>query len=1030
MAINSHSASKRPFNRGVRVALALVAILIGAPSLASSSDAQGILAEYTRTSWGLGEGAPDGSVYALAQDHDGRLWLGTQAGLYQFDGERFLSWAALGFDAALGEAVQALYVSRDDSLWVGFGDKGGIYRITGHTVRRFPPTDGAPSLAVYAIAEDIGGRVWVGSEAGLYSFQDERWQRWRAESGLPDASVWGAHVDAVGELFVTTARGIFRYSEHSGRFASVAPLGDSGTRPIERAAPEFASPRGNGLPWTPRLPSDEVVRSIVTDQSRRLYVSDWHFGFRMIGDRRPLSSRDRGRGLQVLVDHQGSLWVATLGQGVWRSRQGKPGAPVTERITSHDGLASDGAFALLEDRDGSIWVGGTPNGLTRLTPNRFRPLLHDDVVTALAVMPTGGVWVGTSDALWQVSAPDAHPTIERRLMTSVSIRALHVDIHGTLWVATQRNLLRMAPGQPPALVRGSEVLQQVDTMTSDPRRGLFVSDRDRGLLHWDGSGSFQNVALPASLRGSRITTSFADSRARIWVAFASGSVAMLGQDGYIKTFDAHDGFDAGIYRTIHEDQQGVLWFGGTNGITRFEHDAGATVRDSHRLPMRHVKAIADDRFGFLWIAVDYGILRIDRAELNKAAPNASVWPGYVLYDKSDGLAGLPRLVSDAMSIRTHGGSLWFVTDEGITIVDPTLYQHDVSPSVRIDRALADDREIALVPNAQMPAGTRRVQFEYGALNLASARKTRYRFRLEGLDSDWVNAGGRRQATYMNLAPGTYRFQVAATSSLGAWKDLGSSWDFSVKPHFYQTTWFFASCGMLIVLGASLAWRVRLRIERNRFSVLLKERARVSREIHDTLLQGLVGLTLQCDTLARDVEAAAPEVSDRLLAVRRQGQRYIKDSRQAIWNLRFASADRETLVGALRRVADVTAGAEVAFDVLLKGSPRELASDTEQELVRIAREAVTNAVRHAKARRINVEVEYSPTQLVLRVLDDGCGFVDGEIVGAPEHFGIVSMRERAKTIGAAFNLETGVGRGTAIEVIVASHHDAPRAVAAI
>jgi len=622
----------------------------------------------------------------------------------------------------------------------------------------------------------------------------------------------------------------------------------------------------------------------------------------------------------------------------------------------------------------------------------------------------------------EVEVPDAQLPIERRYLANVSVRALHADASGTLWVATQRNILKITRGRQPSAVRTSEELQEVDSITSHPRRGLFVSDRTHGLLRWDESQGFTSVALPGPLRQARIITMYADSHARVWIAFASGPVAMLDVDDHVHVFDEQHGFDAGAYRVVHEDEQGVLWFGGTNGITRFEHDHGLTIRDGERLPIRRVKAIAHDRLGFLWIAVDNGILRIHRAELNRAGSNSTFWPAYMLYDKSDGLAGLPRLLSDAMSIQTRGGALWFVTGEGITVINPNVENNDGTPQVRIEHALVDDHEVAAIPDVQMPAGTRRIQLEYGAPNLTSAQKTRYRFRLEGVDADWVTAGSRRQATYMNLSPGAYRFHVVATSSLGAWQDRGTTWEFSIKPYFFQTTWFFVLCGSLIVVGASFVWRLRLRMERNRFSVLLAERARVSREIHDTLLQGLVGLTLQCDALAQDVESSAPEISERLVGVRKQAQRYIKESRQAIWNLRFSARDREPLISAVRALGDLAAASHVTFDTVVKGSPRELACDTEQQLVRIAREGVMNAVRHSGAQRISVELVYEPTAFVLRVSDDGHGFVD-TVAGASEHFGIVSMRERSKDIGAAFSLDAGVGRGTLIQVVVNDNNSA-------
>src|SRR6185436_14732985 len=247
--------------------------------------------------------------------------------------------------------------------------------------------------------------------------------------------------------------------------------------------------------------------------------------------------------------------------------------------------------------------------------------------------------------------------------------------------------------------------------------------------------------------------------------------------------------------------------------------------------------------------------------------------------------------------------------------------------------------------ARLPAGARRLQIEYTALNLTSPQKTRFRFRLDGVDSEWVDAGTRHQAAYTNLGPGEYRFRVAVTNALGAWHESGVAWTFSVAPHFYQTRMFAGACVMIVALAAWGAWTVRLRQERKRFSLVLGERTRLSREIHDTLLQGLVGVGLGCDALGSELEVASPDVKDRFLRLRRDTQRYIKEARQAIWNLRSSSLEREALATAVRRLGDQIAGTAVEFSVTEKGSVRPLAPEVEQQLTRIAHEAVTNAVRH-------------------------------------------------------------------------------------
>jgi signal transduction histidine kinase/ligand-binding sensor domain-containing protein len=1002
------------FARRSPVTLIIVGLLLLADS-SSAADPSSVFTDYSVASWGVNEGAPDGAVYALAQDHAGYLWLGTEAGLYRFDGTRFVSSTPMGTPA--GAPVQALHVSRDGSLWVGFGGRGGVSRLRGTEPRNYAAADGIPSLAVNTIVEDAAGMIWVGSEAGLFFLDGDRWKKWPAASDLPNVAVWGAHVDRRGDLFVTTAGGVFRRARQAERFEAVARFGATSVAAVPDRGPFFEGPGDNG-PWTPRLPSDEVVRSLATDVEGRLVASDWRFGFRRLDGMRQVATGHRGRGLQIMIDRGSHLWVATVGQGVWRVSEAKNADGGVERITARTGLAAEGAFSLLEDKEGNIWVGGTPSGVTRLTPNKFLPFIRDGVVTTLAVTPGGHAWVGTSDALIEMTAPDRRPPAERHFLSGVPIRALHTDASGTLWVATPEKLLRIPAGQPTAsVVRNSETLHEIDTITSPLRGGLFLADRSQGLLHWTESKGFEPVQLPSAVQGVRVVTVYADRRERLWIVFATGAVAMLTGDERAELFTRAQGFDAGAYRIVHEDNRGVIWFGATNGITSYENGRVSTVHGSDRVPIRRVRAIAHDDDGYLWIATGNGILRIHPADVDQVASTESFWPAYILYDKSDGLAGQPRLLSDSTSIRMPNGALWFVTAEGITIVDPKAPGVDTGvPIVSIDRAVVDDGETAAIPDFEMPAGTRRIQFDYSALNLTTPQKTRYRFMLEGVDTEWIDAGTRRQASYTNLAPGAYRFRVAATSAHGEWPESPTVWTFSIKPHFYQTRWFSALCAALVILAACAAWTMRLRQERKRFSVLLAERVRLSREIHDTLLQGLVGVALQCDALATHMQTAAPEISERFVRLRKQAQRYIKESRQAIWNLR-SSPPEDDLVAALRRVGDETAGTGSEFAFELAGQPRELGIDVEQQLVRIAHEAVANAVRHARAQRIEVGLDYQADHLVLRVSDDGCGFVDHGQGGTDGHFGIVSMRERADGIDASFALDSAPGRGTRIAVIL-------------
>jgi signal transduction histidine kinase len=339
----------------------------------------------------------------------------------------------------------------------------------------------------------------------------------------------------------------------------------------------------------------------------------------------------------------------------------------------------------------------------------------------------------------------------------------------------------------------------------------------------------------------------------------------------------------------------------------------------------------------------------------------------------------------------------------------------------VDGVTVDDKAIAPLRDVTLAAGTRRLQVEYGSLSLTSPQKTRFRFRLDGVDFDWVDVGQRRQASYTNLSPGQYRFRVAASDTSGAWSESEAAWPFFVAPRFYQTRLFALGCTGVVLLATGLAWNVRLRRERKRFSLILGERARLSREIHDTLLQGLVGIGLQCDALGNDLEQVAPMAKERFLRLRRETQRYIKEARHAIWRLRSSTSDRQELTTVLRRFGDPVSEAGGDFLMVVDGQPVALDEEVERQLERIAQEAITNAAHHAKAKRVEVALNYSSSEVVLRVSDNGCGFANAAHSEAAGHYGLLSMKERADSIRATFVLTSAAGCGTQVEVRVPLQH---------
>lgn len=981
--------------RVVRVLLAagLALAVAAGPVPSRATDLHSVLTGYTLTSFSQKDGLPDASIYTLAQDSDGYLWVGTSAGLYRFDGVRFTPWNLLSDVEASqsSRAVRALRAASDGTMWAGFGRQGGIVVFGERLVRVYDASSGLPATAVSAIVEHPAGHFWAGTALGLYRLQGERWERWGASRGVPEGAVSVALVNSRRELFVGTATHVLRFDEEAGRFAPFAPL-------VEEA------------------------RAIIEDPAGALTVSDQVGGFRRLDSALPLEAQiERGRGRALLHDRRGNVWVGTAGQGLWRVRFDDRGdVRVIEHATALTGLLADGVVALLEDREGNVWA-GTPEGLNRLTPYKVAQVTNIGLVSGVEQAGNGAIWVGTVDTLMQIADGDA-PERGARPVASERLRSLHTDAEGVLWVATDRGLSRWSGGALHPVPAGRDGMpHQIDTITSDGRGGVWVYDAQRGLLHWRG-GVFTAARLADQFTGVRVEAAYTDSGGRAWFTLAGGQVATAEGDDFL-VYDRADGLDAGVYQAVYEDRQHVVWLGGTNGLTRFADGRFVTLRSADGFPVSNLTAIVEDGDGALWIGSGAGIMRIARDECDRLlAADGRYDAEFRVFDRSDGLAGLPFVYSrNRRAIRSQDGRLWFVTGRGLTVIDPRALQTiDAPTDVRLEGVLSNGTRLRPEDGLALEAGTNRLELEYTAINLSSPHRQRFRYRLDGFDADWVDAGARRQAFYTNLPPGGYQFHVSTTDGNGNWIDPGVTWPFSIRPMFYQTGWFVGTAALLVVLVVGGAWRLHVRRVRRQFGLLLGERARLSRELHDTLLQSLVGIALQFDAMANDPRFTFPDAQKQQFGrMRRRVEEYMREARQSIADLRAPRTGARDLPVALREAGErAINGQGIRFAFEQRGVPRHVPSHVEQELLKIGKEAMANAVRHGHADRITAELEFSETALALRVIDNGTGFnPDADEDDDTPHYGLTSMRERAEDIGGQLTIESVSGAGTRVEATV-------------
>lgn len=967
--------------RVVARALCAAALILFQPVWAQAGTS--VFDQYSLTSWTDEDGLFGGWIVGIAQDERGYIWVGTVSGLLRFDGLRFERFQPRAGEQLPQRSVSSVVASADGSVWVGFSGSGGICQIRDGRVIDYGEEDGLGRGRVTALVEDADGVMLAATLDGLFRFVEGRWQPLTGAKGLPAGPVHSLLRDRGGDIWVAQASAVYRRRRLEDQFnrattTTFLPLGLS------------EAPEG------------------------RIWTTDPEFGYAALAEVRraaPASSAPHGRGYRVLHDHRGHLWVATLGRGLWFvPGEGQP----PEVIGIRNGLSNDTVRTLFEDRNGDLWV-GTTLGLHRFARRRVTPFTNLGVVNAVEADPRGGVWVGTTSGLVRLSDAGEQRYGVADGLPSAQIRALHVDAERTLWVSTEAGLAMVANGviSAPPLLEGTWPAG-VSAIARAPTGELWVSTPDHGLFRWI-DGRLTAVQLAADARPT--DSVFTDRQGRLWLVLAGGGIGVVDRAGHARVLRPGDRFHRSEL-AVYEDRSGAVWFGAGGRLTRFKDGELAAITPAHGLPQETIRAIVGDGEDHLWIGTSGGIVRMATAQFDRVLADPGNRLDFRAYNSSDGLAGAPVRSGYPNAVRTTDGRLWFVTANGVTMIDPAhLAATRPAPPVRIERVNAGGRSFEPDGAFTLPPRTTAVQFEYTALEFFSPRQVQFRYRLEGFEDNWTDAGAQRVVSYTNLPPRQYRFRVIARSSEGVWNDHGAMLDFTIEPMFHQTRLFLLLC----VLGASGlvlgGWRLRLRQVRRQFGLVLTERARMARELHDTLLQSLAGLELQVDAMSSQLDSSPGAVKQQLERVRRQIQSDVSEARQSIWALRSPSLEARDLAGALQQLGEVVVAGRARFEFVVNGRPAPCARKIEEHLLRVGREAVSNAVRHARAQVVRLELLYGDHTITLRVSDDGRGFDPLEVAHVTgDHWGLATMHERAQAIGGRLRLASQPGGGTNLEMV--------------
>lgn len=942
---------------------------------------------YVWRSWTRLDGLPGSQVWAIAQDQTGYIWIGTNEGLVRFDGVRFVSGRQLGLERLPNASVRTLSIARDGSVWVGFGT-GGIGHLKDGRLQTFTTDDGLPPGVVAGIADDARGTIWSATANGLYRLQDGRWDRVSIDERAAPRAVYAVAVDRTGRLWVGSRRGVYRRAiDEPLRFERLSAI---------------------------------TVQSFAEDDAGHMWgVGD--AGLTELGPGSPrtiVAGRAYSSGQRVLADRQGRLWIGTFGNGLLRVTRGAD--PVVDEVTK-PGVPNDGVvLAVFEDREGNIWV-GTPHGLDRGAKGLIdsRPGTSDGMVApiqAVAAASDGSVWVGTTDGLHRFADGVRGARVTPPNLTGRGVLALHGDSRGPVWVATPREIGRIDGDRYVSIAPVGTQFSRPIAMATDRDGSLWVCDLERGLFIWDGHAM---AAVAPERFGSLAAFSIlADHAGRIWTGHLDGTVSVH-EAGRSKRYTSADGVVGSVVTGFYEDRTGTVWAGSRNGLMRFRDGRIDAVTRNGGLPGHTVTAITGDDNGNLWIGVSEGVARISPDDFERVVSGTLPSLPHTLYDGSDGLRGDPFPLTAPAVARGGDGRLWFLTSDGVAVVSAgSDTKNRIAPPVVVETVAADQRQVSLDGDRRLPARTANLRIDYAALSFVAPEKVRFSYLMEGFDSDWVDAGTRRQAFYTNLPPGDYRFRVRASND-GVPSAREAVWAFTLVPAFYQTRWFAAGMVAFGLSIAALAWRVRVQQVRGRFSAILVERTRVAREIHDTLLQSLLGVMFRLDEVSKVIDVSSESARDQLVRLRHQVEFYVREARYSIRDLRSPILQSRGLATALEAVGtNLTAEPSIAFHLNVSGTPRTDLQRIDEHLLRIGQEAMTNAVRHGQASSVSVDLRYQPESVVLRVRDDGKGFDPNQAAVADGvHWGLRTMRERAEQIAGSLRITSAEGRGTDLEVVV-------------
>ncbi len=961
------------------------------------------ITQYAHTSWRMQDGAFNSAPLTIMQTPDGYMWVGTADGIMQFDGVRFARWTPGQGQRLANSEVPRLSTTRDGSVWISA--LGSMSRWKGHTLTNY--ATGSRGV-VYGAAEDNDGTLWLGQtypRQGTGPLCQVRATDLRClgpRDGIPSFNAAAFLADRDGTLWVGGDTLLLRWTH--GAPTVYRPPGLAGNSGMDGIAALAPSPDGGLWVGIAKAGAGLGLQRFIDGQWQSFETPTFH-------------------GSSVVVtalhaDREGALWVGTYGRGIYRIHHAE--SVVVDHFDRTNGLSGDWVRDIAEDREGDLWV-ATTQGVDRFADTPVASVsvaegLCSAEAESVVAARDGSIWTGGDGALTHLR--DGAVTCFRsgRELPGVQVTTLFEDHAGRLWVGLDQGLWVYDGGRFLQVTRpDARPLGIVTGIAEDAGQRIWITAAGppRILMRVEGLMVREDVPEPPMPR--RVA---ADPTGGLWLGLFNGDLAHV-RDGQTAVHAFNHPGGAAIQQLLPEADGSVI-AATTYGLIGWRNGKALTLTQKNGLPCERVYAIASDLRGDLWIYMNCALGELTSAGLQAWKKNPGIAVSIRTFDALDGVRpGRPAFVAGA---RSPNGRLWFANVTSLQVIDPEhLKRNSVPPPVYIEQVVADRTTYPAQGVLRLPPLSRDLEIDYVGLSFVVPQKVRFRYRLEGRDDAWQEAGTRRQAFYNDLRPGPYRFRVIACNNDGVWNEAGASLSFFIAPAWYQTKSFLASCliaGVLLIL--MLHW-LRMRQATNalsaRFDERLAERTRIAREFHDTLLQTIEGSKLVADD-ALDQSSDPSPMRRAMEQLSEWLARAIQEGRAALHSLRTSTTETNDLAEGLRRATEECRTlSAMKTSLSVQGETREMNPVVRDEVYRIAYEAIRNACVHSKANELKVELKYAQ-DLSVRISDNGVGIPAPLISsGKDGHYGLQGMHERAERIGAILKVVSSANSGTEITVVI-------------